>query len=111
MLVTLQWDNWPGVFYPQAQLSEHLHGGDLSIQRVDVEAWYPAAVQEHAAHLYRLVDSIVTDCSIVVFDGLDDFGDLLGYLELWQLDKLTQGLVTLGRNRSKSSFTYSEWFS
>lgn len=102
------WQHRPGVFYPQAQLSEHLHGGDLAVQRVEVEAGHPAAVQEHAAHLHRLVDAVVTDGSVVVFDGLDDLGDLLWHLELRQLDELTQGLVTLERNRLKSSFTCSE---
>ncbi|KAG7224334.1 hypothetical protein INR49_004641 [Caranx melampygus] len=87
----------------QPQLSEHLHGGHLSIQSVEVEAWDLPAVQQHTAHLHCLVDAIVTDSSIVVFDGLNDSGDLLRYLQLGQLDKLAQGLVTLERNKFKSS--------
>lgn len=64
-----------------------------------MEAWYFATVQQHTAHLHRMLDSVVPDSGIVVFDGLDDFGDLVWYLELRQLDKLTQRLVTLERNR------------
>ncbi|KAG7234477.1 hypothetical protein INR49_004632 [Caranx melampygus] len=63
----------------------------------------PSTVQQHTAHLHCLVDAIVTDSSIVVFDGLNDSGDLLRYLQLGQLDKLAQGLVTLERNKFKSS--------
>lgn len=66
-----------------------------------MEAWHLAAVQQHATHLHRLLDSVVTDSSVVVFDGLDDSGDLLWYLQLGQLDQLPQRLVTLQRNRLK----------
>lgn len=69
-----------------------------------MEARHLAAVQQHSAHLHRLLDSIVTDSSVVVFDGFDDLGDLLWYFQLRQLDELTQRLVTLERNRLKSSF-------
>lgn len=73
--------NWPRVFYPQTQLPEDLHGGHLSIQSVEVDAWHFATVQQHTAHLHSLLDPIITNGSIVVFDGLDDLGDLLRYLQ------------------------------
>jgi len=81
--------DWPGVLDPEAQLSEHLHGRDLSIQSVEVEARHFSGVQQHAAHLHRLMDAVVTDSSVIVFDGFDDFGNLLWYLELRKLYKLT----------------------
>lgn len=70
-----------------------------------METWYLATVHQHTAHLYCLMDSIVTDGCIIVFDGFNDFGDLLWYLELRQLDELTQRLVTLTMNRLKFSFS------
>ena len=64
-----------------------------------METWYLATVHQHTAHLDCLMDSVVTNGCIIVFDGFNDFGDLLWYLELRQLDELTQRLVTLTMNR------------
>lgn len=86
----------PWVFYPHAQLSEDLGGGHLAVQRVEVEARHLTALQQHSAHLHRLVDAVVADGGIVVFDGLDDLGDLLGDLQFRQFDQLAQRLVALG---------------
>lgn len=79
----------PRIFQPQAQLPQHLHGGHLPIQRVEVETRDVPRLQQDAAHLHRQVDSIVTDGSVVVLDGFDDFGDVLRHLQLGQLDQLT----------------------
>lgn len=60
-----------------------------------MDAWYFAAVQQHTAHLHRLLYPIIPDSSIVVFDGFNDLGDLLWDLELGQFDELAQRLVPL----------------
>lgn len=47
-----------------------------------MEARYFPTVQQDPTHLHGLMDPVVPDGSIVVFDGLDDSGDLFWYLEL-----------------------------
>lgn len=69
-----------------------------------MEAGNLPAVQQHAAHLHRQLDPVVTNRSIVIFDGLDDVGDFFRNLELRQLDQLTEGLVTLETDRLKVRF-------
>lgn len=54
-----------------------------------MEARHFPTIQQNPTHLHRLMDAVVPDGSIVVFDGFDDSGDLLWNLELRQLDELT----------------------
>jgi len=88
----------PGVFYPEAQLPQHLDGGHLAVQCVHVEAGHLAAVQQRAAHLHGMLDAVVADGRVVVLDGLDDARHLLRHLQLGQLHQLPQRLVALGWN-------------
>lgn len=66
-----------------------------------MDTWHLATVQQHTAHLHCLLYPIITDSSIVVFDRLDDLGDLLWDLKLGELDKLTQRLVTLNNMNTR----------
>lgn len=62
-----------------------------------MEAWHFAAVQQHSAHFHRLLDSVVADGGVIVFDGFNDLGDFLWDFKFGELNKLPQGLVTLER--------------
>ena len=75
----------PGVLVPHAQLPKHLHGGHLSVEGVEVEAWHLTTLQQYTAHAHRLLYAIVADGSVIVLDGLDDPCDLLWDLQLGQL--------------------------
>lgn len=69
-----------------------------------MEAWNFAAVQQHSAHFHRLLDAVVPDGGVVVLDWLDDLHDFLWDLQLGELDKLSEGLVTLDRQIQEVMF-------
>lgn len=73
-----------------------------------MEAWNFAAVQQHSAHFHRLLDPVVADGGVVVFDWLDDLSDLVWDLQLGELHKLSKGLVTLGKETQEVNQAVTE---
>lgn len=89
----------PRVFGPHAQALQHLCGGHLAVEGVEVEAWHQATCQKLLAQADGLLDAVVADGSIVILDGLDHVLHLLRHLQPGQLHQLPKGVVTLPEDR------------
>lgn len=85
----------PGVLDPHAETLQHLCSGHLTVEGVEMEAWHQATGQKLLAQAHSLLNAIVADGSIIVFDWLNHILDLLWYLQLGQFHKLPKGVVAL----------------
>lgn len=64
-----------------------------------MQARHRAACQKLPAQAQRLLDAVVTDGGVIVFDWLDHVLDLLWHLQLGQLYKLPEGAVALPKTQ------------
>lgn len=60
-----------------------------------MEAWHQATGQKLLAQAHSLLNAIVSDGIVIVFDRLNHVLDLLRYLQLGQFHKLPKGMVAL----------------